>query len=146
VMHKERVYLVQTDTTVGWVSRSAKRLAQIKKRPLSQPFLTAVADLRSVASLGRVPGPFRAMVRRAGRTSFVLPSGASFRLVKGPHAKLIKETGPLYTTSANLHGKAFDEQIARERADVWVEDARGYREAVPSAIWRLGRKKKRRLR
>jgi len=136
-----RVYLAQTDTTVGFVGPDAAALAQAKGRPASRPMLKALPDLRAVSDVGRVPPAHRRRVRRAGASSFILPNGRSFRVIKGPHRALVTRLGGCYTTSANRHGEGFDEAYAREAADVWVETAEGYREKPPSAIWRLGRKK-----
>jgi hypothetical protein len=59
---------------------------------------------------------------------------------------MVARFGWLYTTSANRHGHPFEEAVAREMADVWVEGPEGLRADAPSAIWRLGRSVRKRLR
>ena len=142
-----RVYLAQTDTTVGFVGPDAAALARAKGRSASRPMLKALPEMRAISDLGRVPFVHRRRVRRAKASSFILPNGRSFRVVvDGPHRELVARLGGCYTTSANRHGEGFDEAYAREAADVWVETAEGYRQKPPSAIWRLGRKKAVRVR
>ena len=46
----ELVYLVQTDTTVGFASKDSERLNRIKARPEGKQFLQTVASLREIAT------------------------------------------------------------------------------------------------
>ncbi len=147
MMRPDLVYLVQTDTTVGFLSQSARKLAEKKGRSPERPFLKAVPRFEDVATIGRVPSAHRNMVRRSKKTSFILPSGLSFRVVQDPgHRDFIEKCGWCYTTSANLHGEPFDEAIAKELCDVVVESKDGFSDKAPSAIWRLRRLKKERIR
>lgn len=146
-MNPDRLYLVQTDTTAGFLSRSARRLAGAKERPAEQPLLRAIASLRQLSALGRVPVAARFRVRRAGATSFILPGGRSFRRIADPrHSRFIERFGWLYTTSANRHGALFGEAVARQRCDVIVETAEGFASRAPSPIFRLGKKRMRKVR
>ncbi|WP_456323528.1 Sua5 YciO YrdC YwlC family protein [Hydrogenimonas sp.] len=146
-MHPELVYLAQTDTTVGFLSQSARRLAKVKGRSLKRPFLMAFARFEDIAMIGRVPAAHRRFVRRSVKTSFILPSGLSFRVVCDErHKDFIEKCGWCYTTSANLHGKPFDEPTARDLCDVVVESKEGFSDKAPSSIWRLKRWKKERVR
>ena len=145
-MRGDLVYLVQTDTTVGFLSQSAERLRALKARPPRKPFLTALPSLRDIERVGRVPHAHRKYVRRARKTSFILPNGRSFRVVTGPHKAFVEKFGWCYTTSANRHGEPFDEAYARTVCDVVVESKEGFSETSPSAIWRLGRRRKVKIR
>ncbi|WP_456381574.1 Sua5 YciO YrdC YwlC family protein [Hydrogenimonas sp.] len=138
-MRRDFVYLVQTDTTAGFLSCSARKLAEIKQRPLDKPFLRAVTRYAEISKIGRVPPMHRKRVRRSERTSFILPNGHSFRVVTGGHANFVGKFGWCYTTSANLHGEPFDETYARKVCDVVVESKEGFSSDTPSEIWRLYR-------
>ncbi len=141
-MRGDLVYLVQTDTTVGFLSQSARRLAQIKERPERKPFLKAIARLSTLSEIGRVPAPFRREVRRSRKCSYILPNGASFRRVEGEHRRFVERFGWCYSTSANRHGEPFDEAFAKRACDVVVESKEGFRTAKASGIWRLWKKRK----
>ncbi|WP_457598874.1 Sua5 YciO YrdC YwlC family protein [Hydrogenimonas sp.] len=145
-MRGDLVYLVQTDTTAGFLSQSARRLAQVKGRPENKPFLKAIARLSSLSAIGRVPAPFRPEVRRSRQCSYILPNGASFRRVEGKHRRFVEKFGWCYSTSANRHGEPFDEGYAKKACDVVVESKEGFRSAKASAIWHLRKTKKVKIR
>ena len=52
----------------------------------------------------------------------------------------------MYSTSANESGKKFDEKFAKNKADIFVIDNRGYFEAKPSKIMKLYKKGLKKLR
>ena len=146
-MNPKCVYLAQTDTTVGFLSQDGARLAAIKGRSPSKPFLIAVASLAQLQAFARVPASHRRRVRRARRTTFVYPNGKALRYVgEGEHQRFLRKFGWMYSTSANPSGKSFDESWARKSADIIVEDKRGFFEGRPSRIIKLGKKKLLRLR
>ncbi|MEF3192099.1 MAG: Sua5 YciO YrdC YwlC family protein [Campylobacterales bacterium] len=140
------VVLAQTDTTVGFLSQDAARLALIKGRPQHKPFLRVVATLEVLKEFVRVPPNHRARVRRATKTTFIYPQGEAIRVVHGSHASLVARWGWLYSTSANQSGKLFDEAWARSQADVIVEEPKGFVDAPSSRLIRLGRARLRRMR
>lgn len=143
----QRVFLVQTDTTVGFLSQNASKLEAIKSRPPGKPFLKVFSDLKTFASAGgRVPPGHRSTVRRAERTTFVV-NGQAFRIVKEiRHRRFLKRYGWMYSTSANQSGRPFDRNFCESRAECVIEDFRGLHERAASSIMRLGRIKTRRLR
>ena len=145
-MRDNWVYLVQTDTTVGFLSKSSKSLYAVKKRPLNKPFLRAVSRFELLHSVGRVPQCFRSSVRRSKKSSFILPNGLSFRKVSGSHQRFIERFGWMFTTSANMHGAKFDIEFAKSVCDVVVESDKKLFESEPSSIWRLAKKRKVRVR
>ncbi len=138
----DAVFLVQTDTTVGFASRDAARLHRIKNRPPHKPFLKTYASLKAYKKSGRIPSKFKREVRRNRQTTYIVKNRA-FRIVaKGPYHHFLRPFGWLYSTSANASGERFDPAFARSRADITVEDSRGLFEAAPSQILRLGHQKK----
>ena len=146
-MNPDKVYLVQTDTTVGFVSQNSKKLNEIKKRPLNKPVLREVDSFKTLKTFVRVPAFHKKRVRRASKTTFIYPQGESFRVVKDEkHLEFLKKFTWMYSTSANFHGKKFDENWAREYADITVEDKRGFYEGKPSKIYRLSKRKIKKMR
>lgn len=143
----DKVLLTQTDTTVGLLSQSASRLATIKQRPQTKPFLKVYADLKAFkASGGRVPKSYRSQVRRSKQRTYVL-KGKAFRIInESLHHRLLKQYGWSFSTSANQSGHSFERSFCEAAADIIVEDFRGLYEGIPSSIELLGRVKRRRLR
>ncbi len=118
-MIDRRVYLTQTDTTIGFVSQDDNRLTEIKQRPAYKHYIRAISSLKSYS---RVPQRYKNHIRRAKFATFVLPNGDSYRLIRDDkHIKLIDRLGWAYTTSANLSGREYDSDFAKDRADVIVE-------------------------
>lgn len=134
------IYLVQTDTTAGFVSYSKEELNKAKNRPLLQECLQTTASFKDLKTLVRVPATFKNKVRKAKKTSFLYPNKRLVRVVKDcPHQAFLEKMGPMYSTSANLHKQGFDLEWARKRADVVVDI--NFFESTPSCILKLGRKK-----
>ncbi|WP_345969541.1 hypothetical protein WCX72_09395 [Sulfurimonas sp. HSL1-6] len=141
-----RLLLVQTDTTVGFVSQNAELLARAKSRPPTKPFLKTFASMKAYKQTGRIPGRFKREVRRSVKTTYLV-GGQAFRIVpEGSYHQLLRPYGWLYSTSANAAGGQYEPAYAAETADVLIEDARGLYEDTPSTIYQLNHCKKRRIR
>lgn len=189
------LYLAQTDTTAGFLSKDEREINKAKGRALQTPCILTMSSLKELASLVRVPKAHKNLVRKAKKTSFIYKktstnknflnlSGelADFesenlgrkgnfkgkfranskqkenlkgefkanleknalklcefskplsvnlkdkplqmsakngflacRVVKDcAHAEFLREFGAFFSSSANLHGQAFSEQIARQ--------------------------------
>ncbi len=146
-MNPKKVYLAQTDTTVGFLSQDAQRLAHIKGRPASKPFLIAVASCKLLQKFARVPTLYKNMVRRSKRTTFIYPNNQAVRIVKDHrHKRFLQKFGWMYSTSANRSGERFDEAWAKKRADIVVFESCGFFEGEPSRLFKLGKKRLRRFR
>ncbi len=140
------VYLTATDTTVGFVSQNAGRLDAIKGRPSHKHYITALPSLRALKQRTRTPARHRNRLRRARRTTFILPDGRSWRIIHDPrHHRLIQKLGWAYTTSANRSGGAYDEAWVREVADVVIEPL-NVTDSMPSTILKLSKTHLRQLR
>jgi len=140
------VLLAQTDTTVGFLSQSAKRLEEIKMREEGKPFLKVFSDFKILRQEIRIPSAHKRLVRYARKTTFIVKDQA-FRYVSDPdHARLIEPYGWLYSTSANPSGGVYDPEFCQARADWIVEDSRGLQELSASSIYRLGQTRIRRIR
>ena len=137
------VYLVQTDTTVGFLSCDAKSLSSAKKRLEGKSYITAVT---SNTMLPRVTQRHKNIIRRAKKTTFIYPNGKSYRVIKSQHKKFVKKFTAIYTTSANRSGEAFDLEYALQNADVIVQDRFGFCQKGASSLVRLYKTKKEVLR
>lgn len=146
-MNPARVYLAQTDTTVGFLSQNADALRLLKGRSADKPFLKSFDSLEVLKTTWRPPVRSRNFVRRASRTTFVLRGGDAVRVVaSGPHRDFVQKFGWCFSTSANRAGKREDVDFAKEQAQTVVFDPVGFSSAIPSKIIKLGRKKDRRFR
>lgn len=134
---KENVFLTSTDTTIGFVSQNAERLTSIKQRPSYKHYIKAVNSLETLKTFTRIPASYKKHVRRAKKTTFILPNGHSYRVIKDKHhLLLLNRLKWAYTTSANLSSKDYDEVFAKEHADVMIEPLQqGYK---ASSIYKLG--------
>lgn len=117
------IFLAQTDTTAGLLSKDLKALNYVKNRPLNQPCLITTAKFSQLLNLARVPKKFKNRVRKAKKTTFLYKNKRAIRVIKDEkHEKFLANFDWLYSTSANKHGKNFDEKWARSVADVVVDE------------------------
>ncbi|GAA7092835.1 hypothetical protein HpCHN30_08910 [Helicobacter pylori] len=140
------VYLAQSDTTIGLLSKDSEKLNALKNRPKNQSVLIESADFTTLKSLVRAPNAFKNFIRRSAKTTFIYPNSKAVRVVRGRHGDFLKRFKTLYSTSANLTQCAYDEEIASNLADVVVSDERGLFESSSSKIFRLYKDKKVRVR
>ena len=144
-MLKEKVFLTQTDTTIGFVSQNADKLTEIKQRPPHKHYIKAVNSLHTLKTFTRVPQIHKNRVRRAKKTTFIMPNGHSYRVIQDKHHLLLLDRLKwAYTTSANLSNEEYNESFAREMADVIIEPIKETNQA--SHIYRLGKNTLKRIR
>jgi len=138
-VNKESIYLIQTDTTVGFLSSDDKKLNSIKHRPTSQKILQIVDSYKTLKEQLRIPKKFRKLIRNSKQTTFIYPNGNSYRVVdkKSSHHSFIEKFSILYSTSANITKAKFDKAYAMKHCDVEVEDHCGFYESTPSKILKL---------
>lgn len=147
MLDPQLVYLVQTETTVGFLSQNSYKLANTKQRNLKQPFIRCVDSYETLKSFTRVPKRYKNLVRRSKNTTYIYKNNEAIRVVKDEvHLKFIKQLKWAYSSSANKTGKKFDEQYAKQKADIIVEDDRGFFESKPSKIIKMGSRKLTKLR
>lgn len=147
-MDKEKVYLVQTDTTVGFSSLNDEKLSCIKQRPLTQKILQTVDSFKTLNKNTRVPKSFRRKVRNSKRTTFIYPNTQSFRVIDKDDNfhPFISKFENLYSTSANLTGNKFDEKFAKENSDIIVYTKDAFSETVSSSIYKVTKKRVKKIR
>ena len=141
-MDSSLVYLVQTDTTVGFSSLNDEKLSSIKQRPTSKKILHTVDSFKTLIENTRVPKNFRKKVRNSKKTTFIYPNTKSFRVVdkNSDFYDFIHKFNILYSTSANKTGKNFDKDFATIGSNIVVEDKRGFFETKASSIIKLSKK------
>ncbi len=138
-MLKDKVYLTQTDTTIGFVSQNAQRLSKIKERPSHKHYIMAVNSLSTLKEFSRIPSSHTNRVRRAKRQTFIMPNGNSYRIVKDKHhLLLLNRLKWAYTTSANISNQSYDETFAKNAADIVIAPLKANRQA--SKIYKLGKR------
>jgi len=142
------LFLAQTDTTVGFLSHSSERINRAKQRSHSQKVLQTFPSFKALSHHTRVPLKHRQFVRRSRKTTFVLENGMAFRVVDkaSMHSSLLKSMGPVYSSSANVTQKSFNEYDACLQSDIIVKDRRGFFEATASEMFKLSRTDKKRIR
>lgn len=147
MLNPQLVYLVQTDTTVGFLSQNSQKLAGSKQRDVNQPFIKCVDSLKSLKNFTRVPAKFKNHVRRSKKTTYIYPNNQAIRVVKdSQHLKFLKKIKWAYSSSANLTGKSFELTYAKQKADIIVEDERGFFEGMPSSMVKIGKNKIKKIR
>jgi len=140
------VILAQTDTTVGFLSQNAKKLAHIKERPQNKPFLKNFFTLRELTKSMRIPQRRKKELRRAKKRTYIIKDQA-FRIATFPASSvLFKKAKWFYSTSANKSKESFEYNFAKEKADIIVINEVGLFESEPSALIKCNNKKKVRLR
>ena len=147
-MDSSKVYLVQTDTTVGFSSSDDERLSSLKNRPLSQKMLQTIDSFSTLNKNTRVPKEHKKRVRNSKKTTFIYPNSKSFRVIDSSSAfyDFIRKFGALYSTSANLTRNKFDEKFALENCDIEVISRDGFSENSSSSIYKLGKRKLKKIR
>lgn len=142
-----KIYLAQTDTTVGFLSKDMGRLNSIKGRPLDTPCLKSMVYFSELILHVRVPNRFKRYVRNSKNITFIYPNGEACRVVKNSlHRDFLLKFDWLYSTSANKNKEKFNENFAKMVADEIVVDKRGFFEAKSSSMEHLGRVSKKRVR
>jgi len=147
-MDSSLVYLVQTDTTVGFSSSDDEKLSLVKQRPRSKKILNTVDSFKTLKKYTRVPKKFRKQVRRSSLTTFIYPNEKSFRLINSNinFHSFIQKFGILYSTSANKTGKSFEYEFAQMHSDIIVEDKNGFFESSASRIIKINKSRKKLIR
>ena len=141
----DKVFLTQTDTTIGFVSQDADKLTQIKQRPPHKHYIKAVNSLQTLKTFTRVPKKHKNRVRRSKKTTFIMRNGQSYRIVQDKHhLLLLNRLKWAYTTSANLSDQPYDENFTREVADVIIEPLK--QTNLSSSIYKLGKHTMKRIR
>jgi tRNA A37 threonylcarbamoyladenosine synthetase subunit TsaC/SUA5/YrdC len=147
-MDKDKIYLVQSDTTVGFSSGDDEKLSGIKKRPKEQKTLQVVDSFYQLKLQTRVPNRFKKLVRNSKHTTFIYPNINSFRVVfaNSNHFSFVKKFHSIYSTSANETKKHFSSSYAYDKADIVVYGKDDFFETNGSKIFKLSNKRIKKIR
>ncbi len=146
-MNSSVVYLVQTDTTVGFLSSDDKKLSLIKQRDSKQKTLQVVDSFKTLKQFVRVPKQYRKKIRNSKTSTFIYPNSLGFRVIdkNSKHHNFIKKFSCLYSTSANITKNNFDEEFAIDKSDVVVYD-NNFIEKIASKIYKIYKSKLKKIR
>ena len=146
MLNKNKIYLTQTDTTVGFLSNDFKKLNKIKNRSVSKKVLIEVDSFKTLKKLTRIPKKYKKIIRNSKKTTFIYPNKNSFRVVFDKnHLNFLKKFNFLYSTSANLTGESFIESKAVKLANIIVYN-NTFKEKNPSKIFKISKNKIKKIR
>lgn len=142
------VYLVQTDTTVGFSSDNEKKLSLIKNRPTIQKTLQTVDSFKTLKTKTRIPNKFKNRVRRSKNSTFIYENKSSFRVIdkNDSFSSFISKFQTLYSTSANHTKKLFNEKFSLQASDIIVYTKNPFEEKNSSKIYEISRIKLNKIR
>ncbi|MDF1875182.1 hypothetical protein JHD48_05505 [Sulfurimonas sp. SAG-AH-194-I05] len=141
------VILIQTDTTVGFISQNKEELSFIKTRDSSKPFIKVYSSLASFIACGnRFPKKQKNILRRSLKTSFIVKNKA-FRISRtNLNSKILLDLEWNYSTSANAAGKSFDSVFCEDKADIIIINKDGFTQRDASSLIKINNKKIKRIR
>ena len=147
ILLKNKIFLAQTDTTVGFVTQDSNKLSIIKQRDPKKPFLKVYATNSALKKdFSHLPSKHKNRIRRQKSTTFIVKNSA-FRVSKSTqHNSFLKKISWGYSSSANEASKHYDFNFASTSCDIIVSDNRGLYEATASQLLKLSNTKIRRLR
>ena len=142
-----RVILTQTDTTVGFVSQDTTQLSIIKSRDTSKQFIQVYSSFKILLESGhRIPKQSKNLLRRSCKTTFIVKNKA-FRVTQSLlNSQILRDLKWNYSTSANEGGKKFNLEFCEDKADIIILNKDGLSEKKASSLYKLGNKKRIRIR
>lgn len=138
--HENKIYLIQSDTTAGFVSKDYRAINALKGRDENTPCVITTNSFASLKKLAAIPLAHKNLIRRAKKSSFIYANKLCIRVSKDSeyNAFLANFSGAwAYSSSANAHGADFDEKWARQKADEIIGSS--FSASAPSSIYRLGK-------
>lgn len=147
-MNSSLVYLTHTDTTVGFLSSSDKKLCGAKQRNPKHKILQVVNNYNTLNKYVRVPKKHKKFIRKAKTTTIIYPNKLAFRVVSqnSSHQNFLKKFNTMYSTSANKTKNTFDAKYAQENSDVIVYTKNIFFETNASSIYKINKYKIKKIR
>ncbi|MCE3038096.1 Sua5 YciO YrdC YwlC family protein [Helicobacter anatolicus] len=106
-----------------------------------------MASFRVLRECVRIPSYAKNTVRRAKNTTFIYGNNQAFRVIKDKmHIKFVQKFYKIFSSSANATGEHFCMDWALENSDVWICDSRKFEEKKASRIYKIFRKKMKKIR
>ncbi len=146
-MNVKAIYLVQTDTTVGFLSQDVEKLLHVKERDGTKNFVKVYSDFKSFKEdKNRIHNSHKRYVRYCKKTTFISKNRASRIVSSGTHHNFLKRFSYMYSTSANKTTQPFDENFAKEVAEIIVQQRSSFNENRASKMIKLSHTNTKRLR
>ena len=102
---KQYVAVVETDTVMGLISLNPKLIYQIKERPTDKKLIFFINNINQVKDLSEQEKKVVSKYWPGGLT--IIKNKISYRIPNNQKLlSLIKLTGPIYSSSANISGEA----------------------------------------
>lgn len=140
------LFLAQSDTTLGFLSQDASKINLAKGRK-SQKVLIEVDSLATLRAFSRIPQKHKNIIRRIKKTTFIYPKGQAIRVIKDPlHLRFLSSMRWFYSSSANPTKESYNPSFAHQKADVIIQDKRGFFEGKPSKIYKINSHSLKRIR
>lgn len=141
---KDKIFLTQTDTTIGFVSQNREKLDTIKNRPKDKSYIIAIDSFKTLKTFTRVPKIHKKRLRRAKKTSFIIKNQAYRVVLDKHHLLLLNRLTWAYTTSANFSNQSYNQEFAEDKADIIIYPLKEI--SNPSKLYRLTKNKIKKLR
>jgi len=132
-----KIYLTNTDTTIGFLSQDPALLDKAKKRAPNKQYIQVMNSLKILKEQTRVPTKYKNLVRRAKKTTFIMPDGNSHRVITDKrHLRLLDRLKYAYSTSANLSNQPFNKEYAQHTTDITILPL-DTTQSQPSSIYKV---------
>jgi tRNA A37 threonylcarbamoyladenosine synthetase subunit TsaC/SUA5/YrdC len=147
-LNKFLIYLVQTDTTVGFLSSDNEKLSLIKGRDKNKKILQVVDSFKTLQKYTRVPKSKKKFIRRSKLATYIYPNGCAFRVIdkNSSHHNFVNKFKCLYSTSANITGENFNKKFTYEKSEIILYEKKGFSQKSSSSIYKLTNGKLRKFR
>ena len=146
-LFSKTVFLLQTDTTVGILSKDNIKLSTIKQRDAKKPFLIVLPTFKKLKKRVRIPQKFKKYIRRSKKTTIIYPNKEAYRVVTtSKHQEFLKRFGWFYSTSANKTMHSFDFNYIKDKVDIIIYNGSSFESNNASKLFIINKIKKRRIR
>ena len=140
MLFKNSLILAQTDTTVGFLSKNPNLINIKKNRQGKKGLIKVVSSFKELNDEVRVPKKFRKYIRHSKQTTFIYAKhNKAIRVVlEGIHHDFLKRFKSFYSSSANISGSYFIQEVAEDLADIifYKKDIK-FQEKAPSKIYKI---------
>lgn len=140
------LFLAQSDTTLGFLSQDPLKINLAKGRG-AQKVLIEASSLSVLHTFSRIPQKHKNLIRRMKKTTFIYPKGQAIRVIRDAwHLRFLSSMQWLYSSSANPTKESYNLSFAHQKADVIIQDKRGFFEGKPSKIYKINSRTLKRIR
>jgi len=146
-MDSNLIYLTQTDTTVGFLSKDSVKLAKTKQRIEGKQFLEVVNSFKILKTKVNIPKKDRKFIRNSKQTTFIYPNNLAIRVIKNNiHNNFLDKFNYCYSSSANKSGENFNIDFSIKNCDIIIFNKSDFKETSSSKIYKLNKKRRVKIR